>query len=203
MFEIISVTARRLCREPFEARMEKLAASGASRIILREKDMEPRDYAALAVKCREICGRYGVRLIAHTYAKELLKLGFKDFHMPLPALESFPELRDSAAVLGVSVHSEEQARRALELGATYLTAGHIFETDCKRGAEPRGVGFLRLICGMSPVPVYAIGGINAGNIRLTAEAGAAGACVMSGLMTCPSPAGYTSELLSGLRTDEK
>ena len=98
MFEIISVTARRLCREPFEARMEKLAASGASRIILREKDMEPRDYAALAVKCRGICGRYGVRLIAHTYAKELLKLGFKDFHMPLPALESFPELRDSAAV---------------------------------------------------------------------------------------------------------
>ena len=85
---------------------------------------------------QEICGRYGVRLIAHTYAKELLKLGFKDFHMPLPALESFPELRDSAAVLGVSVHSEEQARRALELGATYLTAA-IFLRLTARGAPSR------------------------------------------------------------------
>ena len=25
------------------------------------------------------------------------------------------------------------------LGATYVVAGHIFETDCKKGLEPRGI----------------------------------------------------------------
>ena len=35
------------------------------------------------------------------------------------------------------------------------------------------------------VPVYAIGGISAENIDDVRKAGAAGGCIMSGLMSCP------------------
>lgn len=199
MFEIISVTARAQCREPFESRIEKIAAAGVSKIILREKDMTPQDYTELAVKCREICARYGVRLIVHTFAEELLKFGFTYFHMPLPVLERCSFLKDYAETIGVSVHSLEQAEMALELGAGYLTAGHIFATDCKKGVPPRGIDFLRSICSFSPVPVYAIGGIKPQNIRITAESGASGACVMSGLMTCADPSLYVSKLMTELQ----
>ena len=34
-------------------------------------------------------------------------------------------------ILGCSVHSVEDAIEAEKLGASYLTAGHIFATDCR------------------------------------------------------------------------
>jgi thiamine-phosphate pyrophosphorylase len=88
------------------------------------------------------------------------------------------------SVVGVSVHSVLEAQEAISLGATYLTAGHIFSTDCKKGVPPRGLDFLREICSLSPVPVYAIGGIHLDSeqIRMVEECGAAGVCIMSGMM---------------------
>ena len=35
---------------------------------------------------------------------------------------------------------------AERLGATYVTAGHIFTTDCKKGLPPRGLDFLKNVC---------------------------------------------------------
>ena len=34
--------------------------------------------------------------------------------------------------VGVSVHSADEAVLAEKMGATYVTAGHIFATDCKK-----------------------------------------------------------------------
>ena len=110
--------------------------------------------------------------------------------MPLPLLEENPQIKQKAQLLGVSVHSKEQAEKALALGADYLTAGHIFATDCKKGVPPRGLSFLKEICDLSPVPVYAIGGITGENASLAAEKGAKGVCVMSGLMECENPYEY-------------
>ncbi len=87
-------------------------------------------------------------------------------------------------ILGASCHSVEDALEAQSLGCTYITAGHIFATDCKRGAPPRGLSFLREVCESVSIPVYAIGGINGENYPSVLEAGAAGACIMSGLMCC-------------------
>ena len=48
---------------------------------------------------------------------------------------------------------------AERLGATYVTAGHIFTTDCKKGLPPRGLDFLKNVCDAVTIPVYGIGGI--------------------------------------------
>ena len=61
--------------------------------------------------------------------------------------------------LGISIHSVEEAKEAEQLGASYLTAGHIYATDCKRGLPPRGLGFLKEVCREVSIPVYGIGGI--------------------------------------------
>ena len=65
-----------------------------------------------------------------------------------------------------------------------MTAGHIYATDCKRGLPPRGLDFLREVCRSTSLPVLAIGGIglDGKQLREVLEAGAAGACVMSGMM---------------------
>ena len=46
---------------------------------------------------------------------------------------------------GVSVHSVEEARFAQEHGVSYLTAGHIFATDCKKERHLRPQFFKRSV----------------------------------------------------------
>ena len=87
----------------------------------------------------------------------------------------------------------EDAVLAEKLGCTYITAGHIFDTDCKKGLPGRGLDFLKNVCAGVSVPVYAIGGISPANISKVRETGAAGACVMSGLMVCEDPEDYLQE----------
>ena len=67
------------------------------------------------------------------------------------------------------------------------------DTDCKKGTPGRGLEFLRKICSSVSIPVYAIGGIHAGNIQNIRQCGAAGACVMSGIMTCKDVQKYMGE----------
>ena len=71
---------------------------------------------------------------------------------------------------------------AQALGCTYITAGHVFETDCKKGLPGRGLEFLRNVCVAVDIPVYGIGGIDSDNIALVRNAGVSGVCLMSSLM---------------------
>lgn len=182
--DIFCVTNRRLCREDFLKRIEKIAACRPAGIILREKDMLPEEYRKLAGAVMNICEGYGVKCILHSFCDTALSLGAEGIHMPLALLrEMDPELRRSFPVLGASCHSPVEAEEAQALGCSYITAGHVFETDCKKGLEGRGIEFLREVCGSVDIPVYGIGGIRPENIREVRAAGAAGACLMSSLMT--------------------
>ena len=183
MFRIICVTNRKLCAGDFFARLAEICEGGADYVILREKDLNAEEYAKLAERAFAACGE---RLVLHgTGALPLLRR-LPRIHLPLAVLENNPALRREAVLLGVSVHSPEEAKRAEALGADYVTAGHVFATDCKRGIPGRGLDFLKAAAASVRIPVYAIGGISAQNVAAVLGARAAGACVMSGLMSCPS-----------------
>ena len=96
--------------------------------------------------------------------------------------------------IGSSCHSVEDAEEALSLGAGYITAGHIYETDCKKGLVPRGTIFLKSVCESVDIPVYAIGGISPQNIKDVVNAGAEGVCIMSSFMNCPDVSEYMKSL---------
>lgn len=197
MFEIVCITNRKLCAdtEQFLRRIAQIAANKPSCIILREKDLSPEDYFTLAGSVKEICAEYSVPLVLHSDPETALRLGIRALHMPLPALRSMPDdLKREFHSLGASCHSVEEAQEAVSLGADRLIAGHIFATDCKRGLPGRGTDFLRAVCGRVQVPVYAIGGIAPERVPELRGTGAAGICVMSGLMKCEDPPAYFAAL---------
>lgn len=160
-------------------------------------------------KCRYFNGQ-GKRagILAHTHLLAARQAGCNGIHLPFPLFEKYyaeqvqvPEgrspdreygssqiLRDChggiSAIenIGVSVHSREEAEKAEAMGASYLTAGHIFPTSCKKGLPGRGLGFLEELCASVSIPVYAIGGIHPENLHQIRGAGAAGACMMSEYM---------------------
>lgn len=198
MFDVIAVTNRRLCETDFLKQIEEIAAAGVSSVILREKDLAPEAYEALAKEVLRICGQYSVPCALHHFTDVAQNLGVKRLHLSLPDLEANPKAAVKFPVVGVSVHSVEQAKRAQELGADYVSAGHIFETDCKKGLAPRGIPFLRNVCRALSIPVYAIGGIGAGQIRMVRDAGARGACLMSAFMKGDAVQ-YLENIKKGLR----
>jgi len=182
---IIAVTDRHLCARPLPEQAERICRLHPQGIILREKDLPEREYEMLARAVISSCAGYGVPLTLHYYPETALKLGVKRIHLPLHELEDLDRtVLDQFEVIGTSVHSAADALRAQSLGASYLTAGHIFATDCKKGLPARGLDFLAGVCRTVSIPVYAIGGIGRDEDRIKAvmECGAAGACVMSGMM---------------------
>lgn len=181
----VCVTDRKISRAPFLQQIETICALRPKALILREKDLTEAEYTQLAQKVQTVCKTCGVKFIVHTFWRAGLALGAGGAHLPLTVCTAMTAAeRLQAGRFGVSVHSAEEARAALALGAAYLTAGHIYASSCKQGLPPRGLAVLKEICTLSPVPVYAIGGIglNKAQLEEVLACGAAGACVRSAFM---------------------
>ncbi len=124
MFEIVCVTARALCPGDFLSQLERVAAAGVDKIILREKDMPEPAYKALAAQALALCRRYGVECAVHNFPQTAKELGAPALHLPLPRLrELTPAERGEFPTLGASCHSLEDVREAVELGCSYGTQG--------------------------------------------------------------------------------
>lgn len=199
MSEIICVTNRKLCTDDFFDRIEAAAQCGIDRIILREKDLSEQEYAKLAKRVLGICRKYDVPCVLHSFIGAAEQLEAERIHLPMHSFKQLSaQQKSSFGEIGVSCHSVSEAVEAERLGADYIVAGHIFETDCKKGLPGRGLDFLREVCKNVSVPVYAIGGIGSGNIADVISVGADGACIMSGLMVCGDVAQYMEDLRGGL-----
>lgn len=193
MSNIIVITNSTICKENFLSRIEKLAKAKPTAIILREKHLSQNDYEDLAKKVIEICNRYNTQCILHNFPKVAEKLNHDALHLPLQVLATLTDKEKSQyKILGASCHSVEDALKAEKLGCTYITAGHIFDTDCKKGLPGRGLDFLKEVCKSVSIPVYAIGGISPKNFSMVRNAGADGGCIMSSAMNCPEPHNYLS-----------
>lgn len=184
---VVAVTNRHLAKRPYEEQAERICRLRPAAVIVREKDLPETEYARLAGTIKEICASYGVPCIYHTYLEAARQAGVRKIHLPLALLRARggeQSWRRDFDQIGTSVHSVEEAKEAVELGADYLTAGHIYVTDCKKGLAPRGICFLREVCQAVPIPVYGIGGIHpgSGQVEEVCSCGAAGACIMSGMM---------------------
>lgn len=180
-FKLVCVTARKLCGDDFIKRLEKISKN-CDLIILREKDLTEEEYFSLGEKFLNVCSNGRAVPVLHCFWKKALELHHDKIHLSLKDFRENPQIREKFSLVGVSIHSIEEAKEAEALGADYVTAGHVFETDCKKGLKGRGLEFLRQVSQGVSIPVYAIGGISTENMESVREAGANGVCIMSGFM---------------------
>ena len=194
------ITNRKLCEnENLEKKIKKIFSAYEKKIILknfeivaltlREKDLDKNEYLNLVKKIYPICKKYGIDLILHqNYDLNLdEKYNIEGIHLSYEIFKSLnknirEKLIKKYKRIGVSIHSLEEAKDVENLGATYVVAGHIFETDCKKGLEPRGLNFIKELSSILTIPIFAIGGINEENSNLVLNSGAFGVCMMSSLM---------------------
>jgi len=182
MCKLIAVTNRKLCSGDFLQQVKTLAENDVDMIVLREKDMNERDYGKLAVQVQEICRLYGTTCVFHNFFGVAKRQEADGIHLPLLAAMKNRENLRTVRLSGVSTHSVEQIQLAEACFASYVFYGHVFPTKCKEGVPPRGLTQLAEACSVSDVPVYALGGISPENAGLVLNAGASGICLMSWAM---------------------
>lgn len=184
---LICVTNRKLCTDDFFNRIDQLAKGKPYGIMLREKDLSMAEYEDLAIRIKKICDINKVPLIINQNIEIASKLKIPYIQLSMTNLRLYKNKLHQFNNIGASVHSVNEAMEAQKLGASYLIAGHIFSTDCKKGVPPRGLLFLKEVCDSVTIPVFAIGGITQDKMNDVINTGAKGTCVMSECMTCQNP----------------
>ena len=194
------ISNRKLCEnENLEKQIEKIFSAYEKKIILknfdivaltlREKDLNKNEYLKLIEKVYPICQKYKINLILHQNYDLNLDDKYKidGIHLSYSIFKSLnqnikAELIKKYKRIGVSIHSLDEAKEVENLGASYVIAGHIFETDCKKGLKPRGLKFVEDLSSALTIPIFAIGGIDEKNSLSVINNGAFSICMMSTLM---------------------
>jgi thiamine-phosphate pyrophosphorylase len=162
-------------------RIEDAARTGVDWVQIREKDLSGRELMELV---KEALRRVpaSCRILVNDRLDVACVAGAGGVHLgeqSLPVEEARLLLRDREFaedfLLGVSAHSMEAARAAEANRADYVIFGPVFPTPSKLAyGLPQGVEKLGDLCRSLSIPVIAIGGITAENVRACVEAGATG-----------------------------
>jgi thiamine-phosphate pyrophosphorylase len=179
-----------------------LVEAGTGMIQLRDKQLDDRE---LVERCRPL-----VRLtrgtstmavindradIAATVRADGVHLGQEDL-----SVKDARAIVGTRSIIGVSTHNIEQARAAVLDGANYLGAGPTFPSQTKGFATFAGLEFLREIAAEIRLPVFAIGGIDAGNLPDVLATGIERVAVGAAVTAGPSPGSAARELLCMLKS---
>jgi thiamine-phosphate pyrophosphorylase len=90
-------------------------------------------------------------------------------------------------LVGVSTHSIEQARQAIQDGADYIGAGPVFESATKSFSQLVGVEYLREVAAEIVLPTFAIGGITEERLEVVLQSGIRRVAVSSALLKAMNP----------------
>lgn len=132
-------------------------------IILR--DYKAADRESYAQRLAALARRRGLLLLIAGDAQLAASLGAAGLHLPRRRLFERPPYRRSGWIVTAAAHDRQAMRRAGEVGVDAVLVSPVFVTRSHPDAKPLGPHRLaRLIDGAS-LPVYALGGIDTGNMH--------------------------------------
>jgi len=178
--------------------VREMIAGGAAVIQYREKRPD-KSFRAMFEEClaiRRLTRESGVLFIVNDFVELAMLADADGVHvgqddLPVDAVRQ----RVGAKIIGLSTHTPEQARAALQAGADYIGAGPIFTTQTKEDVcDPVGLGYLDHVVHTIPLPVVAIGGIKLNNIDQVLAKGARTICLVTEIVEANDIAGMVRTL---------
>ena len=158
-------------------------AGGVDAVQVREKDLPDDELTALVKRVQRTVQERAVVLVNGRpgVAKSLVAGLHLPGDAPAPAERDWP-------LWGRSVHSPEEAVRRAEEAPDYLLIGPVYPTGSKPGHPGGGLSLIEATArAVAPLPVLAIGGIEATNAGAVIAAGAAGIAVRGAILEASDP----------------
>jgi thiamine-phosphate pyrophosphorylase len=173
-------------------------AGGVDVVQLRDKRASAQDLIAAAGVARPLCDDAGALLILNDRPELVQAAGADGCHVGQDDMEP-AAARDRAgpdALVGQSTHFPDEIVAATEVD--YIGVGPVYATPTKPGRHPVGVELVRFAAFHAPVAFFAIGGIDAGNVRSVVAAGANRVAVVRAIAEAADPAAAAAQLRGAL-----
>lgn len=175
-------------RDPLELVAAQISG-GADAIQLREKGRSKRERLEFGLEIKRMTEEAGVLFIVNDDVDLALALNADGVHLgqdDLPIRFARTLMKDK--IIGVSTHSLEQAKEAVDAGADYIGVGPVFETSTKLDRDPLvGLDLVSRVRDMCSIPYIAIGGIGKQNMASLIDAGCRRAAVISDILLADNP----------------
>ncbi|MBD1914200.1 MULTISPECIES: thiamine phosphate synthase [unclassified Leptolyngbya] len=171
------------------ATVEAALRGGLTLVQYRDKERDDESRYHVASKLCQICHQYNALFIVNDRVDLALAVDADGVHlgqqdMPVAFAR---RLLGPERILGRSTTNPDEMHRALDEGADYIGVGPVYETPTKAGKAAAGLDYIRYAAENSPVPWFAIGGINTENVTAVIGAGAQRVSVVRAIMEAPDP----------------
>lgn len=163
--------------------VESALKGGVTCVQLREKELGDEEFLKEAIEISALCKTYGVPFFINDNVDVAIKCQADGIHVGQEDMKA-SQVRQKVGedmMIGVSVHSVQEAIDAVKSGADCLGVGAVFSTSTKTDVDVLQMEVLRDICSAVDVPVVAIGGINKGNIEKLKGTGVDGVALVSAI----------------------
>jgi thiamine-phosphate pyrophosphorylase len=176
----------RLGSRELTALVREAAAAGVDRVQVREKDLKGRALRATVAAVLAAAAGGAADVLVNGRPDVAAAAGAHGVQLPEDGLpvgdvkRAFPGL-----IVGASRHSVDGARRAEAEGADFVLLGPVFDTPGKEG-RALGLGPLSEAARSLRIPVHAVGGIDAANVRRVVDAGARGVAAIRPFLEAPA-----------------
>ena len=170
-------------RQSLYEQVESALKGGATCVQLREKELDDEAFLNEAVEISALCRRYGVPFFINDNVEIAIRCHADGIHVGQEDMEA-AQVRSKVGndmIIGVSVHSVEEALEAVKNGADCLGVGAMFSTSTKTDVSILPKETLRDICAAVDIPVVAIGGIGRSNISQLSGTGVDGVALVSAI----------------------
>jgi thiamine-phosphate pyrophosphorylase len=194
------------CRREPAAVLEGAIAGGVTMFQFREKGegaLVGAEKYALAKDLQSICRKQQIPFLVNDDIELALEINADGVHIGQED-ESVKHVRAKIGadkILGVSVHTLEEAITAKAAGADYFGIGPIFPTTTKADVKPsQGTALIEKLrqAGVE-MPIVGIGGITSENAQTVIKAGGDGVSVITAISQANSPREAAKALTQNIR----
>lgn len=164
----------------FLAGLARVLAGGASLVQLRCKRRSEAALRTLAVAARRLTRAAGAGLLLNDHLPLVRELELDGVHLSSAALRALDSRPLGAAQwVGASCHDPAELAHAAAIGVDFVVLGPVRATASHAGAEALGWTRFAQMCGATPLPVYALGGMTASDLPRARAVGAIGVAGIS------------------------
>ncbi len=161
----------------FLQRLDQALAHGLRLIQVREKTLSEEELASLSTEIVRRAAPHGAKVLINGSSAVAKRCGADGVHLSSAQLMSLPQ-RPDFPWCGASCHDRKELERAAELELDYAVLSPVKATLTHPDAPPLGWdAFADLARGL-PLPVYALGGMNAEDMETAWRSGAHGIAML-------------------------
>lgn len=185
--------------------VEAALKGGLSLVQYRDKDCDDSHRFSLAQDLCQLCHRYNALFLINDRVDLAIAVQADGVHLgqqDLPIAVA-RKLLGPQAIIGRSTTNPTEMAKAVAEGADYLGVGPVYATPTKPGKAAAGLEYVAYATAHSPLPWFAIGGIDSTNLEPVLQAGARQVAIVRAIMQAGDPTATTQALLHQLASGHR